>query len=253
MTELDTHITETTRIDFEHEYEETEQLKELLYTAIGRIGLVGSQLELVQKSAVLALDLHQEDRRSYEPYVNHLLRVALRLIEFGVKDSNTIAAALLHDSLEDHPDGLIQKVPGEEVPYDEAGARTLGHRALQALTNEKVAEIVRELSNPILQGNEDKNAAYAAHMRHLTEHASLEALEVKISDFIDNTDAHGQENPTKRRALDYKQGNIYDIVLAALPRLVGRPSAASIPAMRQALADAKASAHSRLDTYIGTP
>lgn len=238
-----------TPTDFEREHEETEYLKEQLHAALGQIGLVGSQLALVEKSADIALELHREDRRTYEPYANHLLRVALRLIEFGVEDANTIAAALLHDSLEDHPDSLIRMAANEELLLDEVDTRILGRQALQLLTNENVAHIVYELSNPILEEDEDKNIAYAVHIRHLAEHASLEALEIKISDFIDNTDAHGQEDPAKRRSLDYKQKDIYDIVLAALPRLEGRPSAASIPTIKRILANAKAGAHGRLDIY----
>lgn len=249
MTELDIRGTLPIQIDIQREHEETEYLKAKLQAELGRIGLSDYQLELVDRSAELAYDLHREDRRTYEPYVNHLLRVALSLIEFGVKDADTIAAALLHDSLEDHATELIQKLPEEELPREEQDVRTLGYLALSSLTNERIANIVRELSNPIVDENDDKNASYAKHIRHLTECASLEALEIKICDFIDNTDAHGQEAPAKRESLDYKQEPIYPMIIQALPRLHGRPSADNVPAMQQLLESAQKGAMRRLEGY----
>src|SRR5688572_7962958 len=51
----------------------------------------------------LATELHRDDRRTREPYVNHLLRCAIRvLVYYHVDDAEVIAATLLHDSVEDH-------------------------------------------------------------------------------------------------------------------------------------------------------
>src|SRR5580658_10914050 len=51
----------------------------------------------------LAARLHAGDRREREPYVNHLLRVAIRIMShYGVRDPDVIVAALLHDAVEDH-------------------------------------------------------------------------------------------------------------------------------------------------------
>jgi HD domain len=55
----------------------------------------------------LAGRLHALDHRQREPYVNHLLRVALRIIcHYGVRDADMTCAALLHDAVEDHADDL---------------------------------------------------------------------------------------------------------------------------------------------------
>src|ERR1700733_4720976 len=52
----------------------------------------------------LAARLHADDRRGREPYLNHLLRVAIRIIRYyGVHDVDVLTAALLHDAVEDHP------------------------------------------------------------------------------------------------------------------------------------------------------
>src|SRR5215471_14147479 len=51
----------------------------------------------------LASWLHARDRRQREPYVNHLLRVAIRILHhYRVRDTDVTCAALLHDSVEDH-------------------------------------------------------------------------------------------------------------------------------------------------------
>src|SRR5215813_12544054 len=55
----------------------------------------------------LASLLHATDRRQNEPYVNHLLRVAIRIISYyRVSDADVVCAALLHDVVEDHAGDL---------------------------------------------------------------------------------------------------------------------------------------------------
>ena len=63
--------------------------------------------EQVRRALRLAARLHACDRRQREPYVNHLLRVALRImVHYGVQEPDVICAALLHDAVEDHADEL---------------------------------------------------------------------------------------------------------------------------------------------------
>src|SRR6267154_568606 len=70
----------------------------------------GDRLRM-KRALDLAARLHADDRRDREPYVNHLLRVAIRIMShYGVRDGDVICAALLHDAVEDHaadlaPDG----------------------------------------------------------------------------------------------------------------------------------------------------
>ena len=65
----------------------------------------------------LAADLHRDDRRVREPYLNHLLRVAIRLMHhYQVRDVDVIVAGLLHDAVEDHPAELADGGPGTDRP-----------------------------------------------------------------------------------------------------------------------------------------
>ena len=47
------------------------------------------------------------DRRQREPYLNHLLRVTIRILShYRVTDPDVACAALLHDAVEDHAAGI---------------------------------------------------------------------------------------------------------------------------------------------------
>ncbi len=65
----------------------------------------------IGRALELAARLHAGDRRQREPYINHLLRVATRIIShYHVRDPDVICAALLHDAVEDHAAGLAAAV-----------------------------------------------------------------------------------------------------------------------------------------------
>jgi inactivated superfamily I helicase len=61
----------------------------------------------VEQALRLASRLHAADRRQREPYVSHLLRVAIRIIShYRIRDPDLACAALLHDAIEDHASDL---------------------------------------------------------------------------------------------------------------------------------------------------
>jgi (p)ppGpp synthase/HD superfamily hydrolase len=128
----------------------------------------------VERALTLAADLHHGDRRQDEPYINHPLRVALRIIcHYHVLDTDVICAALLHDTVEDHADHLsTDGRPG----------------ALQALAGQfgpRVADLVAAVTNPAYYPNRDKHAQYAERVvTSLT--INPWARVVKVSDFTDN-------------------------------------------------------------------
>jgi (p)ppGpp synthase/HD superfamily hydrolase len=63
----------------------------------------GADRQQLERALDLSAALHAADRRQREPYVNHLLRVAIRIITHDkVQDADVICAVLLHDAVEDH-------------------------------------------------------------------------------------------------------------------------------------------------------
>jgi hypothetical protein len=81
-------------------------LRTRLATETAHLGDAPSR-EKISEALELAGRLHASDRRQREPYVNHLLRVALRIIcHYDVRDPDVICAALLHDAVEDHAGDL---------------------------------------------------------------------------------------------------------------------------------------------------
>ena len=87
-------------------------LRERLMLDIAAIPATGR--ERVEQALRLASRLHAADRRQREPYLSHLLRVAIRIIShYRVGDADVACAALLHDAVEDHADGLA---PGGGQP-----------------------------------------------------------------------------------------------------------------------------------------
>ena len=155
------------------------------------------QQELLDKAYDLAMQLHKDDvRKSGEPATSHLLRVAIRVIHhFGVKDVNTIAGALLHDSLEEHVDELAGY---KGAMIEEARA------ALRTATNEEVEHLVYEVTNPEEEEGKDRLEQYWEHVPRLLKGDPKAAI-IKISDFIDNAAGliYAPSDATEYRATRY--------------------------------------------------
>src|SRR5690349_13817651 len=109
----------------------------------------------------LASGLHAADRRVREPYLNHLLRVAIRIIRYyGVRDVDVLVAALLHDAVEDHPAELAGLEAGaSHAELTEAALTELARRF-----NPRVAELVRSVTNPEYDPDRDKHEQYRIHV-----------------------------------------------------------------------------------------
>jgi transcriptional regulator with XRE-family HTH domain len=130
--------------------------------------------EQAGRALELAGRLHAADRREREPYVNHLLRVALRIvIYYGVQDPEVICAALLHDAVEDHADGLAE------------GGRAAAVAALAAQFGPRVAGLVDAVTNPARVPGADRHQQYRDHVAQSLA-ACPWARVIKASDFTDN-------------------------------------------------------------------
>ncbi|TNH30715.1 HD domain-containing protein [Micromonospora orduensis] len=127
----------------------------------------------------LAADLHRDDRRVREPYLNHLLRVAIRLMHhYQVRDVDVIVAGVLHDSVEDHPAELADG----EAGTDQTAAAL---NALAARFGPRVAALVAAVTNPAYDPERDRNTQYREHLAVSLEREPW-ARVIKVSDFTDN-------------------------------------------------------------------
>ena len=131
----------------------------------------------------VASRLHAADKRVREPYANHLLRVAIRIIRhYEVRDPEVVVAALLHDAVEDHPDDLADLAGAAERAE---GSRYAALAVLRRAFSPRVAELIEAVTNPDYDPARDKREQYREHVV-----ASLEvnpwARVIKLSDFTDN-------------------------------------------------------------------
>jgi (p)ppGpp synthase/HD superfamily hydrolase len=148
----------------------------------------------------LATELHRNDRYGREPYLNHILRVAIRIIShYEVQDPDLVAAGLLHDSVEDHP---------TELAGARAGSPTEGALAeLAERFGDRVSELVAAVTNPEPDPALDRHAQYREHVAANLDRAPWARI-IKLSDFTDNgvgilyaTGPHMRKLATKYRPL----------------------------------------------------
>jgi hypothetical protein len=129
----------------------------------------------LERALDLSAALHAADRRQREPHVNHLLRVAARIIShYQVRDADVICAALLHDAIEDH---TAELAPG--------GCQREALAAIAAQFGDRVAELVAAVTNPESEPGRNRHEQYREHVAVSLE-ASPWARVIKASDFTDN-------------------------------------------------------------------
>ena len=130
----------------------------------------------MQGALDLAARLHADDRRDREPYVNHLLRVAIRIMShYRVRDADVVCAALLHDAVVDHP-------------AERAGGQADQQAALAVLATEfgpRVAGLVGAVTNPPYAKDRDEHEQYREHVADSLRDNPW-ARVIKASDFTDN-------------------------------------------------------------------
>jgi hypothetical protein len=185
----------------------------------------------LERALELAARLHAGDRRDREPYLNHLLRVAIRIIShYGVHEPDVICAALLHDAVEDHPDELAAVGgPGGSggMGPPRSGGVTGGvvppgvSTALAALAAEfgpRVAELVAAVTNPPYVPDRDAHDQYREHVADSLA-ASPWARVIKASDFTDNGAGLIHSRGPRLRKLAAK----YEPLVPVLRDLIARP------------------------------
>lgn len=156
------------------------------------------QVEKVREAIQVASFLHRGDVRkgsrrtqNTPPYIEHPLRVAVRIFKTFKyeEDFNTLIAAILHDTVEDHAaefsvfDGVFMS---QNVTA--SGAREEALRFISEHFGQNVAHYVYHVSNPILPATatkRDKLDSYHTHVKNSIKLCLPVAL-IKFSDFIDN-------------------------------------------------------------------
>lgn len=127
-----------------------------------------TDLQLVLRAAAFAARKHSEQRRkdaSASPYINHPIALAKILAEEGgVSDSHVIAAALLHDTIEDTETTL---------------------RELRGEFGDTIADIVAEVSDTKWLGATTRKKLQVAKAPRASKGAKLVKLADKIANVRD--------------------------------------------------------------------
>lgn len=151
----------------------------------------------VRRALGLAARLHAADTRQQEPYLNHLLRVAIRIMShYRILDADVICAALLHDAVEDHAAEIALGADQQAAQNQQAEHRPGTDRtpdanqaaAIRALTAEfgaRTADLVAAVTNPPYQAGRDKHRQYLEHVAASLARSPW-ARVIKASDFTDN-------------------------------------------------------------------
>ena len=177
------------------------RLSRLLADAVAQSG-AGSTAALVSALA-FAADKHRNQRRKdaeASPYINHPIELARILaVEGGLDDGLVLAAAVLHDTIED-----------TETSYDE----------LAGLFGRDVADVVLEVTDDKSLPKTERKQLQIAHAPQLSRAAKLVKLADKIANLRDVADHPPAQWPLerKREYFDWAK-QVVDGLRGAHPRL----------------------------------
>jgi GTP diphosphokinase / guanosine-3',5'-bis(diphosphate) 3'-diphosphatase len=133
-----------------------------------------SDIVLILKAAEFAAHRHRRQRRkgnSKRPYIGHCLEVARILAEVGkVEDANILAAAILHDTLED------TKTTPEEIRHEFGPV---------------IEGLVLEVTDDKELPKAERKELQVKHAPHLSAGATL----IKVADKISNVKEVGSDPP----------------------------------------------------------
>jgi guanosine-3',5'-bis(diphosphate) 3'-pyrophosphohydrolase len=137
---------------------------------------------LILKAAHFSAQKHSTQRRKDEnasPYINHPISVALAIAQIGgVDDPEILAAALLHDTLEDT----------ETTPEE-----------LEAEFGKKVCEYVLDVSDDKTLPKDERKRRQIEHAKKISKGAALIKLGDKISNVTDVINSPPEDWDINRR------------------------------------------------------
>ena len=174
-------------------------------------------IRLILKAAEFAAHKHKDQRRkdaAASPYINHPIKVAKVISETGgVDDSVVLAAALLHDTIED-----TQTSP-EELEHEFGPA---------------VRRIVEEVTDDDTLPKQRRKDLQIEHAKHLSPGATLVKLGDKICNVMDIIE-HPPAGWSKERRIEYIQWAVQ--VVANCPSVNAALEANFAAVSRRALAE----------------
>lgn len=199
--------------------------------------------DILADGLTLADELHRDDRRTREPYINHLLRSATRILAYyQVEDVDVITAALLHDSVEDHAPELAGHSAAEPTRRDVEQALAV----LASRFNARVADLVAAVTNPLPEPGTDRHEQYRTFVaQSLGAHPW--ARVVKVSDFTDNGVGLIYTLPQRQLSLARK----YRPLLPVLNELIARPDTPLADDVKDHILDQLELARRRFDAILG--
>ena len=155
-------------------------------------------MTLVEKAKLFATAAHgaigQIRKYTGEPYVTHPIRV-MNLVSTVVQDERVLAAALLHDVIED------TAITKEDIAVD-------------------VADMVVALSDPPkVEGGPNRKARKAQDRVRLAN-APADVQTVKVADMIDNTESIVAHDPKFAKLYLEEKRLLLEVLTNANPKLV---------------------------------
>ena len=164
---------------------------------------MNTNLALIIRATAFAADKHRNQRRKdaeASPYVNHPIALANMLaVEAGVDDAIVLAAALLHDTIED---------------------TATTSQELEAAFDVDIAAIVVEVTDDKSLPKAERKRAQIEHAPHLSQRAKLVKLADKICNLRDVSNTPPADWPLERRReyFDWAK-QVIDGLRGAHPRL----------------------------------
>jgi guanosine-3',5'-bis(diphosphate) 3'-pyrophosphohydrolase len=146
-----------------------------------------THMETVLQAAAFAAEKHRKQRRKdaeASPYINHPLQAAYILVQADVEDPKVLAAALLHDTIED-----------TSTTLDE----------IEIVFGYEIARIVAECSDDKTLSKLERKQAQIDHAATLSRAAKLVKLADKIANVsdIDGAPPAGWSIERKREYFDW--------------------------------------------------
>ncbi|MGZ5237726.1 MAG: HD domain-containing protein [Caldimonas sp.] len=140
------------------------------------------------EALAFAAHKHRAQRRKdveASPYINHPIALARILtVEGGIDDTQTLIAAVLHDTVED-----------TDTTFEE----------IKAIFGKKVADVVREVTDDTTLLKADRKRLQIEHAPHMSRRAALVKLADKTSNLRDvaSNPPHGWPIERKREYFDW--------------------------------------------------